>query len=344
MSLFAMTLVIVSCSSSDDGDSGSGGVSSINLTSSLNGGLVGQQFTFTVKDNNNNNVTADAAITANGSAITGTHAFTATGVYDVIASYSGKTSNTLRVTVDEETSISLMYSPESVTNQDMGEFTVTNNLNNDVTSSATFMLDGMEITNPYQFTNLGDNEVTASYSSFTTMETITVTRGFTKKALLEDFTGTWCQFCPGAAAAITNVKNSNTDVLSVGYHVGVDSYPDPMEIPETEFFRSQAGVTGFPTVYYAGSSNDEWDYPFITQITAELNEKATLGLALDAEIVGGMLNVEVKVAFNETPTEELKLMLFLIEDNVTTSSSQIGSTTGVNYIHKDVKLNKIDFC
>ncbi|SEA48879.1 Omp28-related outer membrane protein [Bizionia paragorgiae] len=338
MTLVIMAFSFTSCGSDDDGNSGEQ-LSSITLSSSANGGLVGDEFTFTVKDNNNNNITANAEIKVDGVIISNPHVFSSNGVYSVVATYSGKTSNALNIIIDQELSISMTYNPESVTNQDMVSFTVMNNLGVDVTSNTVLTLGGVEISNPYQFTNLGDNVVTASYSSFTTSETINVTRGFTKKVLLEDFTGTWCPNCPPAAASVSNVTSSYSNVFGVGYHDGVSGYPDPMEIPETAFWASYYNVTGFPTVYVNGPDT-RWDFPGIAQINSELAEKATTGLSIDSEIVGGLLNLEVKVAFNQIPSEEVKLMLYLVEDNVTTSSPQAGSNQGANYVHKDV-LRKV---
>jgi hypothetical protein len=108
-----------------------------------------------------------------------------------------------------------------------------------------------------------------------------------------------------------------------------------MEITETLDWTSHYNVTGFPTVYVNGPDT-RWNYNSPAEVTAELNEDATLGLALSAEIVGGLLNVEINVAFNKIPSEELQLMLYLVENNVTSNSAQAGSSQGVNYVHKDV--------
>lgn len=93
-------------------------------------------------------------------------------------------------------------------------------------------------------------------------------------------------------------------MFGVGCHDGVSSYPDPMEIPETPFWSSYYHVTGFPTVYVNGPDT-RWDFPGQSQVNNELSETATAGLALDANIVGGMLNIEVKVGFNVMPSEEV---------------------------------------
>lgn len=345
MSLFVMAISLTSCSSDDDegGPEGSP-FTSINLTGTPTGGLVGDEFTFTVTDNNNNVVTADAVIKANGTTITSPHTFTATGNYEIIATYSGKTSNALNVIIDEETSINIVYTPNSdVKTKDLVNFSVYNNLGNNVSSNSTLSVDGTTITSPHQFPVVGDYVVTATYtpasgSTLTASETISVTRGFTKKILLEDYTGTWCQYCPGAAAAIATATNTSYNILTVGYHVSYSSTQgiDPMQIPETVFFAGQYGVNAFPTVFFDGPATTDWNYPNPSQLNSELAETATTGLALDAEVSGNVLNVEVKVGFTAVPTEELKLMLYLVEDNVTTSTPQSGTNQGANYVHKDV--------
>jgi len=334
--LFVVTGFFVSCSSDDSGDGDGGGtVSSITLTSNQYGGIENTEFTFTVKDNLNNDVTADATFTVDGVAATNPYTFTSIGIYEVVAQYSDLTSNTINITIDGETSIILSFSPNPATNTDLVSFIVFNNLGNEVTSSSTFTLDDATITSPYQFPAPGSYEVFAEYNGLSTSSTIAITQGFTKKALLEDFTGTWCPNCPPAANAVTNATNANPNLFGVGYHDGFSSYPDPMEIAETGFWASYYNVTGFPTVYINGPDT-RWDFPASSQINTELAEVATCGLALDSEIVGGQLNVEVRVAFNEIPGEEVKLMLYLVEDNVTTSSPQAGSSAGSSYVHRDV--------
>ena len=328
LSLFIVTSLFMSCSSNDSGDSQ---ITSINLSANANGGLVNDAITFTVQDNKGNDITAEASITIDGSALSSNpYTFSQKGVYRVEATYSDLTSNALTITIDQEESITLSFSPNIAVENKMVSFVVTNNLGFNVTGSSTFTVASAEVSNPYMFSATGDYVVEASYNGFTDSQTITVARGFTKKALLEDFTGTWCPNCPPAAAAVANAVNGDSNVFGVGYH-----YNDPMEITETRDWTNHYNVTGFPTVYVNGPDT-RWNYNSTAQVTAELNEDATLGLGLSAEIVGGMLNVEVKVGFNRIPSEELQLMLYLVEDNVTSSSAQAGSSQGVNYVHKDV--------
>ena len=328
LSVCIVTGLLVSCSTKNSEESQ---ITSINLSSNANGGLVNDAITFTVEDNIGNDVTGEASITLDGSALASNpYTFSQKGVYSVEATYSDLTSNALTITIDQEESITLSFSPNiGVENKEVS-FVVTNNLGSNVTDSSTFTIASTEVANPYIFSATGDYVVEASYNGFTDSQTITVARGFTKKALLEDFTGTWCPNCPPAAAAVANAVNGNSNVFGVGYHVS-----DPMEITETSYWANYYNVTGFPTVYVNGPDT-RWNYNSTAQVTAELNEDASLGLGLSAEIVGGMLNVEVKVGFNQIPSEELQLMLYLVEDNVTSSSAQAGSSQGVDYVHRDV--------
>lgn len=330
--------MFVSCGSDDGpaaGGGGNGDATSITLTADAENVFLDGQVAFTVMDDLGNNVTSESTIRINNNSVTNPYIFTQLGTFDVTASYSGLTSNAVTVNVQTEADLSLFFSANPATTAEMVTFTTTNSLGEDVTSETTFSLDGSAITNPYQFSNTGVNTVEASYNGFTASEDITITRNFTKKALLEDFTGTWCPNCPPAASAIASAINDD-NVFGVSYHDGVSGYPDPMEIPETAFWSSYYNVTGFPTVYVNGPDT-RWNFPNMTQVNNELAEIAPCGLALDASMSGGQLNVEVKVAFsNFTAGEELRLMLYLVEDNVVTSSPQAGSSQGASYVHRDV--------
>ena len=233
-------------------------------------------------------------------------------------------------------------------------FTVQSDVNTDVTSASSFELDGATTSNPITFSQLGSFTVVATYEGLTS-NTLTITvvdipasepsdtssftasgapTTYTKKALLEDFTGTWCPQCPPAGSAIANAMSGNSNIFGVGYHAGGGG-SEPMTIPETAFWSGYYNVTGFPTVYVNGPDT-RWNYNSMSQVNNELAETATVGLAVDAALVGGKLDLEVKVGFNTAANEAVQLMIYLVEDNVTTSTAQAGSSQGVNYVHRDV--------
>lgn len=227
---FAFTLIFHGCSS-DSSDDGGGGnqLTSISLTSDTAGVVVGGTFTFTVTGNNNEALTSTATISVNGSAITGnTFTPTAGGDYTVVATYDGLTSNTLVVNaVPEITSITLSAT-SSLSNVYVGDnimFNVIANNGQDVGSSSTITVDGVDLGgNSYAATAVGTFQFEATYDGLTsnTVEVVVqpAPTKFTKKVLLEDYTGTWCGYCPRVAYGIELVQNDTDNAVPVAIHRG----------------------------------------------------------------------------------------------------------------------------
>jgi len=350
-----LALGIMSCGSDDpvDGGGSSATVSSIALSVPSTAVYVGQTSTFAVVDNLGNNVAATSELTIAGVVITNPHTFAVAGSYEIIATNNSLTSNTVTVVVSEiptPTSITLTTSAVSCGLNDQITFTVMDDLGNNVTNISTYTVDGVATTtNPHTFSVAGSLDVVATFNTLVSSavsvtvvapsapsdsESFTPTGAplaFTKKVLLEDFTGTWCGQCPGAGAAMVNTVNGN-NILGVGYHA---SGGDPMEISETAYWSNYYNVTGFPTVYVNGADT-RWNFPGMAQVNAELAETATVGLAVTANNVGGKLDLEVKVGYNAAINEEVKLMIYLVEDDVTVNVAQAGSSQGANYVHHDV--------
>ena len=306
---------------------------------------------FIVKDNLNNSVTNQSTITANGAEISNPHLFTEPGVYQISATFQDFTSNTLELNIEDNppTSIILSFNQSDYIIGDEGVFVVKDNFNNIITEESEVTVNGEIVTtNPFSFDQgavyefiatyqgLISNTITieifdpSDYSDTTSFISTGSPSNFTKKVLLEDFTGTWCPQCPPAAAAVANAVNSNANIFGVGYH-----YNDPMQIPETAFWTNHYNVTGFPTVYVNGPDT-RWNYSSMSQVNNELSEEATLGLSVEAEIVGGKLDLELNIGFKSSPVEEVKLMIYLIEGTATSSSPQSGSSQGTNYVHNDI--------
>ena len=306
---------------------------------------------FIVKDNLNNSVTNQSTITANAAEISNPHLFTEPGVYQISATFQDFTSNTLELNIEDNppTSIILSFNQSDYIIGDEGVFVVKDNFNNIITEESEVTVNGEIVTtNPFSFDQgavyefiatyqgLISNTITieifdpSDYSDTTSFISTGSPSNFTKKVLLEDFTGTWCPQCPPAAAAVANAVNSNANIFGVGYH-----YNDPMQIPETAFWTNHYNVTGFPTVYVNGPDN-RWNYSSMSQVNNELSEEATLGLSVEAEIVGGKLDLELNIGFKSSPVEEVKLMIYLIEGTATSSSPQSGSSQGTNYVHNDI--------
>ncbi len=92
------------------------------------------------------------------------------------------------------------------------------------TEDATFTVNGNEIeSNTFTSDIVGNFEVIATYNtvkSATLIDNFHDGTGinFRKIMLIEDYTGTWCGYCPRVAYAIELVHQQTEDAIAVGIH------------------------------------------------------------------------------------------------------------------------------
>ena len=140
---------------------------------------------------------------------------------------------------------------------------------------------------------------------------------FTKKVLIEEFTGAWCGYCPDGAHIVESIINDNNGkVVGVSLHSG-----DAMEVAHTNFLETTYQNTGYPSgmvdrVPVNGNTcinRGYWEYVASDQLT----KTAVCGLAIKSEVIGKNATVEVHAGFNTTLSGEFRLTVYLIEDGVT---------------------------
>ncbi|MDG1661226.1 MAG: Omp28-related outer membrane protein [Winogradskyella sp.] len=357
---FLFALIILGCSSSSDDENPGGNtntITSITLARVGTGTLFpGDTVAFEVKGNTNAVVTSSSSITVNGTPINGSSYQTnSAGQLSVSATYENLTSNTIQITVDPEpviTSISLfrvgnapIYPGDTVTFQVVGD------TSEDVTNQSTISVNGTPLTNnTYQTTTVGNLDVTATYDGLNS-NTLQVTVAppptkFTKNALIEDYTGTWCQFCPRVSHAIDLVNGQTDDAIVVAIHRGntnpaSGSY-DPYNF-NAGALEDMINLTGYPTAMLDRTT--DWTFPEpnnVAQVTNLTGDNADLGLAMSPTLNGNNVSVEVKVKFGgEISNPILKIVLYLLEDglefNQTNGTSYYGGVNPlVNFEHNHV--------
>ncbi len=139
--------------------------------------------------------------------------------------------------------------------------------------------------------------------------------------VLEIGTGTWCQYCPGAAMGADDLIANNHDVAVVEYHNGdtfVNSYSDAR--------NTYYGITGFPTAvfggvdYVVGGSNTQTMYPTylpIYQVRKVINSAFTVGIFGENIGLDYNLNIVVdKMATIPADWTNLVLHLALTESDI----------------------------
>lgn len=70
------------------------------------------------------------------------------------------------------------------------------------------------------------------------------------KVIMEISTGTWCQYCPGAATGVDNLVTSGANVAAIEYHNG-DAYANTYSNARNTYYA----VTGYPTAHFDGPTN-----------------------------------------------------------------------------------------
>ena len=145
-----------------------------------------------------------------------------------------------------------------------------------------------------------------------------------KNALLQDFTGAWCQFCPDGTAIMDDILTQDPNVIGVATHIG-----DAMEISDGNSYANEY-ISGYP-------SGIVDLYKFEDQSDVEINRG--LWAAKSAERHGMTVPVSVSIEsqsyddqtrqatvtvaadFVGTVSDDLRMNLWFIENGVTGTGS-----------------------
>jgi thiol-disulfide isomerase/thioredoxin len=138
---------------------------------------------------------------------------------------------------------------------------------------------------------------------------------FQKRVLIEDFTGTWCGYCPRVSYGIDRVMEQTAKAVPVAIHQQ-SSGSDPYHFSGATPLMNQIGLTGFPTAMLNRVTT--WSYPEnsnIQQVKNQTGNNAGLGVAMNSTVSGGTINLDVNVKFAQDYTN-LKLVVYAVEDNL----------------------------
>jgi Outer membrane protein Omp28 len=197
--------------------------------------------------------------------------------------------------------------------------TVTDQNNNDVTSSSSIYLGNVAITGSSIFTSTaGTYTVTASRSGIVSPEvTLTATNPgpspFSQKIIVEDYTGTWCGHCPRVGIKLEDyVTNGHPNCLVISNH-GPSN--DPYTFSSHGLLANSFNVTGYPAVWVDrdfvwSENNTQLDQRFT-------NRRPPLGIGFQTNISGNTINVTTKVKFDVTTAVNLRLVVYLLQDGQT---------------------------
>lgn len=212
------------------------------------------------------------------------------------------------------------------------ELTVDTDSGFDVSSEAKFYYKEINTEN---FTELDNRTLTstipktfivyATYKNFTSKEIevkfLETDESFTKRVLIEDYTGAWCVNCPTVSYAIEKLKEQTDKAVPVAIHRGSNSASfDPFHYEDANALEDLVGVANqYPTAKLNRLTN--WNYPQHTQtnlnkaIALTTGTPVRLGLAMNSTIGGNSINLDVKVKFLENYSN-LKLVVYVLENGL----------------------------
>ncbi len=206
-------------------------------------------------------------------------------------------------------------------------FTVKDIDGNDLTEDATIYVDGTAIGgNTFTSSAVGEFIITAKYFGSESEElSIRFHDGsevnFNKRVLIEDYTGTWCGYCPRVAFGIEQVRAQSDNVVAVAIHraslsPSSPSY-DPYTFDSTEL-ENFINIPGYPK----GLINriTQWNYPEpnnLNQVIAlTQGDNPKLGLAMKSSQDGNNLAIDVNVMFGKDFNSNMKLVVYILENGL----------------------------
>ena len=185
---------------------------------------------------------------------------------------------------------------------------------NNITSGTSFTVDNQLINgNTISYDEIGSHDVSANYTIdsqnystdlivFNIVEPI-------NKVIVEDYTGTWCGYCPPVAHAIYELKEVYDNIISVGIHNN-----DELTIDQESDLRSELGISGFPSARL--NRTISWFDPYqISEVNSLLSEENNVAISIKSEIENIDLEVKLRIVSNVELVNH-KLVIYLLESNL----------------------------
>lgn len=140
---------------------------------------------------------------------------------------------------------------------------------------------------------------------------------FKKRALIEDYTGTWCGNCTRVSYAIELAKEQSDKIVSVAIHYGNDPYNfGGAAIAPLKNLISPNAPLALPVSRL--NRLNVWTFPETSNIQEAIDltsNNTTVGLAMNSTRNGSIIDLDVNIQFQEDYSN-LKLVVYLLENHL----------------------------
>ena len=161
---------------------------------------------------------------------------------------------------------------------------------------------------------------------------------FEKNVLIEQYTGTWCGWCPRAISQIKDLEETDSCIVHIAYHLS-DEFAYVYNINLFQSF----GFTGIPTVHADRAL--EWQGE--PSVISNMHSPSRIVIAMEVTGTIAQISADVNVKFGYDFTNTLKLSVFLLHDSLVADQANYYDTDPtsvfyqagnpmVNFIHRNV--------
>ncbi len=280
---------------------------------------INKEVTFQVKGDNFVDYTDQMTLLIDGQAVSdNTYTFEQVGEFEVQATYNNKVSNTVVFTVSKGLSIDR----KSLLKNQIATFTLYNvSTGDDITQEGTFYINGSAISG-----NTFSTEVPGSYTVYaeytdgngdlqtTDMDTLEVVVP-TQRVLIEDYTGTWCGYCPRLQGYIAEVMELTDDAVAIAIHSSSsDVNPDPYEYEHVDqLIATYNPYHQFPL----GRINRTilWSNGDPATVLSYTGGGSPIGIAVTTRVNENQLNVDVRLSSTQGLNNK-KIVVAALENNL----------------------------
>ncbi|MDA0325596.1 MAG: Omp28-related outer membrane protein [Bacteroidetes bacterium] len=353
---FFALFVLTSCGSDESIGSSTNEpvLSSVTISSDLSSIGLGDTLVFSAFTNLGLDVTSESVFSIAGSSISGnTYTFQEQGNFTVKAAYSNIISNSIVINVSVPlTAINLSSNSDTYYYGEEVVFNVVGNNGANLTNQATIsVVGGNELEgNTYTTSNEGVVGFIASYEDLTSpvyeINVLPTATKFNQNVLIEDYTGTWCGYCPRISYAIELVEEQTTDAYVVAIHRGSTnpssgSY-DPYNY-SAGALENLIGLEGYPTGML--NRTTEWNSPepsYVNQVINLTSGQADVGLALSPTLNDNTMNIDVNVKFGgQFSASNAKLVVYVLEDSLEFNQTNYTSYYGGGSVIPNFEHNHV---
>ncbi len=139
-----------------------------------------------------------------------------------------------------------------------------------------------------------------------------------KKVLLEEFTVTWCHFCPSVGVLLDKLHVESPKNIVVSYHVENDNMSTPMQLDWQDAYY---GVDGYPSAFMdrGSSSVDPRNSSFKTALSRQQALAAQVGIAfrkMKWDASTRTVSGELAASFTESLSGSFGFGLIITENKV----------------------------